>query len=168
MHFPEGDYYCTKVLWPTTAFITLVTYKNKIYDIGTNILNLQCFNFPQNPLFCKSIFVRRICNIVCALSDGSIKTWFKAICDVFSKICMRPWIRSFTFLRPKRPLRVDLRPNFIFCLPKMPLRVDLGVDFINLSAKKAPAGRLGADIYNLFELVDKVVRVFEKGFGNLL
>ena len=57
MHFLEGDYYYTKLFWPTTSFITLVTYKNIIYDIGTKILNLQCFNFPQNQLFCKSIIV---------------------------------------------------------------------------------------------------------------
>ena len=74
MHFLEGDYYYTKIFCPTTFVITLVTYKNIIYDIGTKILNLQCFNFPQNQLFCKSIFFRRICSIFCALSDGSIKT----------------------------------------------------------------------------------------------
>ena len=33
------------------------------------------------------------------------KTWFKALWDFFSKICMRPWIRSFWNIWPKRPLR---------------------------------------------------------------
>ena len=125
MHFLEGDYYYTKIFCPTTFVITLVTYKNIIYDIGTKILNLQCLNFPQNQLFCKFIFFSGICTIFCALYDGSIKTGFEAICDIFSKICMRPWIRSFAFLRPKRPLRVDLRSNLIIW-----------------SGQKAPAGRL--------------------------
>ena len=57
--------------------------QNEIYDIGTKILNLQCFNFPQNQLFCKSIIFSGICSIFCALYDGSIKTWFKAIWDIF-------------------------------------------------------------------------------------
>ena len=53
--------------------------------------------------------------------------------NLVSKICMRPRIRSFVFLRPKRPLRVDLGPNLII-----------------LSVKKTPAGRLGAQFYNFF------------------
>ena len=44
MHFLEGDYYYTKIFCPTTFVITLVTYKNIIYDIGPKILNLQCLN----------------------------------------------------------------------------------------------------------------------------
>ena len=45
---------------------------------------------------------------------------------------------------PKRPLRVDLRPNFINCLAKT------------------------AHFYNLSDILYQVNQVFEKGFGNLL
>ena len=48
-----------------------------------------------------------ICSIFCVLSFCSIKTWFKALWDIFSKICMRPWIRSLSNILPKRPLRDD-------------------------------------------------------------
>ena len=54
MHFLEGDYHYTQIFWPTASFITLVIYKNIIYDIGTKILNLQIFHktsYFVNPYF---------------------------------------------------------------------------------------------------------------------
>ena len=79
---------------------------NEIYDIGTKVLNLQCLNCPQNQLFCKSIIPEEIESPGPVLSFGSVKTRFKAICDIFSKNCMRPWIRSLRFY-----------DFFTFCLP---------------------------------------------------
>ena len=78
LHFLDSDLrFLASVLnflAPSHIMNNFMCDQNIIYDIGTKILNLQCFNFPQNQLFCKSIIFRRICSIFCALSDGSIKT----------------------------------------------------------------------------------------------
>ena len=71
--------------------------KNEIYDIGTNILYFQCFVTTDMFLFCKPIFFSGICRIFRDLAFGSIKTRFKGFWDIFSKICMRPWIRRYRF-----------------------------------------------------------------------
>ena len=67
--------------------------QNEIYDIGTKIPFLQqndhssAPNAPFWDLRPDSESWDRVD------SESGIKTRFKAICDIFSKICMRPWIR---------------------------------------------------------------------------
>ena len=82
--------------------------QSEIYDIGTEILIFHCFATKMLKSFCKSMIFSGICSIFCVLSFCSIKTWFKALWDFFSKICMRHWIRSLSNILPKRPLRDDL------------------------------------------------------------
>ena len=48
--------------------------QNEIYDIGTEILNLQCLNYSQTQLFCKSIIPEEIQSPGPVLSYGSVKT----------------------------------------------------------------------------------------------
>ena len=83
--------------------------QSEIYDIGTEIIIFHCFATKMLKSFCKSMIFSGICSIFCVLSFCSIKTWFKALWDIFSKICMRPWIRSLSNISPKRPLRDDIR-----------------------------------------------------------
>ena len=71
--------------------------QNEISDIGTEILNLQCLNYSQNQLFCKSIIPEEIKSPGPVLYFGSAKIRFKAFWDIFSKMCMRPWIRRLRF-----------------------------------------------------------------------
>ena len=66
-------------------------------DIGTNILYFRCFVTTDMFLFCKPIFFSCICRIFQDLAFGDVKTHFKAFWDIFSKICMRPWIRRLCF-----------------------------------------------------------------------
>ena len=40
----------------------------------------------------------QICSARLDLYFYDIKTWFKAFWDMFSKVCMRPWIRRYPFL----------------------------------------------------------------------
>ena len=54
------------------------TIKNVTCDIGTEILNFQCFCTIENHIFFKSIIFRGIGTIFRALSFGTIKTRFKA------------------------------------------------------------------------------------------
>ena len=102
-----------------------------IYDIGTEILIFHCFATKMLKSFCKSIIFSGIATARRQLSFQPIKTRFKVLWDFFSKICMRPWIRSLSNILPKRPLRDDfLAQNTI------------------LSAQKAPAGRFSGSKYN--------------------
>ena len=59
----------------------------------TKILYFQCFVTTDMFLFCKPIFFSGNYRIFRDLAFGSVKTRFKAFWDIFSKICMRPWIR---------------------------------------------------------------------------
>ena len=68
-----------------------------IYDSGTKILYFQCFVTTDMFLFCKSIFVSGTCRIFRDLAFGSIQARFKGFWDIFSKMCMRPWIRRYRF-----------------------------------------------------------------------
>ena len=70
--------------------------QSEIYDIGTEILIFRCFATQMLKSFCKSMIFSGICSIFCVLSFCSIKTWFKALWDIFSKMCMRPSIRSLS------------------------------------------------------------------------
>ncbi len=82
-------------------------------------------------LFCKSIIFSGDCSKSLPPLQSSVKTRFKAFWDIFSKICMRPWIRSLSNILPKRPLRDDfLAQNAI------------------VSAQKPPAGRFSGSKYN--------------------
>ena len=53
--------------------------RRHIYDIGSNILFVQCFVTTVMFLFRKPIFVRGNCRICRDLAFGSVKTRFKAI-----------------------------------------------------------------------------------------
>ena len=75
--------------------------QNEIYDIGTKILNLQCLNYSQNQTFCKSIIPEDFESSRPLLSFASVKTRFKAFWDIFSKKCMRPWIRRLRIFYEK-------------------------------------------------------------------
>ena len=91
-----------------------------IYDIGTKILYFQCFVTTDMFLFCKPIFFSGICRIFRDLAFGSVKTRFKGFWDIFSKICMRPWIRRYRFYWTFAPggrlnyeaYNVDAKSNF--------------------------------------------------------
>ena len=89
------------------VFVDVRFSKNLIYDIGTEILSFHCFATKILKSFCKSIILSGIESARRDLYFYSIKTWFKALWDFFSKICMRPWIRSLSKILPKRPLRDD-------------------------------------------------------------
>ena len=80
-----------------TSCRTLCNLKNELYDIGTKNLYVQCFVTTGMFLFCKSIFFSGMCRIFRDLAFGSIKTRFKGFWDIFSKICVRPWIRRNRF-----------------------------------------------------------------------
>ena len=82
---------------------------------------------------------------------------------------MGPWIRSFAFLQPKGPMRVDLRPMFNKLSAKKAPAGRLGVQFYHFSSKKPPAGRLaGGPILSFVLIFGPENHVFEKGLGNLL
>ena len=53
--------------------------KNELYDIGTNILFVQCFVTTDVFLLCKPIFFSGNCRICRDLAFGSVNTRFKAI-----------------------------------------------------------------------------------------
>ena len=57
--------------------------QNEISDIGTEILNLQCLNYSQTQLFCKSIIPEEIKSSGPPPLDFSVKTRFKAFWDIF-------------------------------------------------------------------------------------
>ena len=80
---------------------------HEISDIGNGIIQFQCFFTTDMFLFCKSIIFSGDCSKSLPPLQSSVKTRFKAFWDIFSKICMRPRIRSLRNIRPKRPLRVD-------------------------------------------------------------
>ena len=70
---------------------------------------------------------------------------------LFSKKCMRPWIRSLWNILPKRPLRDEfLAQNTIWSVQKVPagLRDDLLAQNAIVSAQRAPAGRFSGSKYN--------------------
>ena len=71
----------------------------EIYDIGTEIINLQCSNYSQNGLFCKSIVPKGIKNpgLVLVLYFGSDRIRFKAFWDISLKIYMGPWVHRLRF-----------------------------------------------------------------------
>ena len=100
---PKYNFICPKGPCGTTFCYS----QSEIYDIGTEILIFHCFATKMLKSFCKSMIFSGICSIFCVLSFCSIKTRFKALWDFFSKICMRPWIRSLSNILPKRPLRDD-------------------------------------------------------------
>ena len=60
------------------------------------------------------------------------------------KICMRPWIRSFSNISPKGPLRVTFLVQNTILSAQKALRVDFLAHNTILSAQKAPAGRLSS------------------------
>ena len=57
--------------------------RRRIYDIGIEFLNFYCFATKRLKSFCKSMIFSGICSIFCVLSFCSIKTWFKALWDIF-------------------------------------------------------------------------------------
>ena len=63
--------------------------RSEIYDIGTEILIFHCFATKMLESFCKSTIFSGICCIFCVLYFCSIKTWFKALWDFFSKKCWK-------------------------------------------------------------------------------
>ena len=80
-----------------TFIILPVCCQQIIYDIGTQFSFVQCFVTTDMFLVCKLIFFSGICRIFRDLAFGSVKTRFKGFWDIFSKICMRPWIRRYRF-----------------------------------------------------------------------
>ena len=98
--------------------ITYICYKNVIYDIGTKILNFQCFCIMENHIFSKSIIFSGIGSIFRALSYGTIKTRFKAFWDIFLKICMRTWIRRLRFFIKFCPQRATEYKIECFFFPR--------------------------------------------------
>ena len=80
-----------------TFIILPVCCQQIIYDIGTNILFVQCFVTTDVFLFCKPVFFSGICRMFRDLAFGSVKTRFKGFWNIFSKMCMRPWIRKYRF-----------------------------------------------------------------------
>ena len=80
-----------------TFIILPVCCQQIIYDIGTKIIFVQCFVTTDMFLVCKPIIFSGNCGIFRDLAFGSVKTRFKGFWDIFSKICMRPWIRRYRF-----------------------------------------------------------------------
>ena len=74
-----------------------VISKTKYMTLGPNfyifsvLSPLICFCFVNPLFFCG------MCRIFRDLAFGNIKTRFKGLWDIFSKICMRPWIRRHRF-----------------------------------------------------------------------
>ena len=72
-------------------------YQEAIYDIGTEILNFQCFCIMENHIFSKSIIFSGIGSIFRALSFGTIKTRFKAFGTFFWKFACELGFASYVF-----------------------------------------------------------------------
>ena len=113
---------------------------HEIYDIGTEILIFHCFATNIIKPFCKSIIFSGVESARRDLAFYSIKTWFKALWGIFSKICMRPWIRSLSNISPKSPLREYLVSTFTKYSPKKAPAGILREPFYKILKKKAPAG----------------------------
>ena len=98
--------------------------KHEIHDIATTIQYEPSFDHnstQKQPFSIKKIQTESTRR---NLYFYNIKTWFKAFWDVFSRICLRPWIRSLSHILLKRPLRTLILLKIQFCLPKRLLRDD--------------------------------------------
>ena len=101
-HGSESDY-------QNVDFLTFINPEHVIYDIGTEIIMFHCFATKMLKSFCKSIFFSGIESSRRDLAFYSIKTWFKALWDFFSKKCMRRRIcryLSFFDVCPRRAIKL--------------------------------------------------------------
>ena len=107
----------------------LACSQNEIYDIGTEILNLQCLNYSQNRLFCKSIIPEEIKSPGPVLQFGSVRIRFKAFWDVFFRKKSAAQDFYYSLAVPK----FDLKPSGTFfsniCMRRWIRRLRVSMDF---------------------------------------
>ena len=107
-----------------TSCRRLRNLENEIYDIGTKILYVQCLSPRICFCFVNPQFFSGMCRIFRDLAFGSIKTRFKGFWDIFSKICLRPWIHRYGFYWTFAPggrlsyeaYNVEVSTYHVFCV----------------------------------------------------
>ena len=103
--------------------------QNEIYDIGANILDLQCLNYSQNQTFCKSIIPEDFESSRPLLSFASVKTRFKAFWDVFFENLHATLDSQLTKHLTEKAPAGRLKPEACLCLVPKTKYMTLGPKF---------------------------------------